>query len=172
MGHYYNRKAKQQPDFKIGDMVMLNAKNIRTKCASKKLPPKLYRPFKILEQRGDLAYKLKLSERWKIHPIFHVSLLEPYQTSIRPAREQPPTESGDIDGDFEWEVEKIIKSEIISYDRRVCGRTRTFQELRYFVKSRGCSEDENTLEPPEHLERAQELVEDFHRKNLDMPKLG
>ena len=34
MGRYYDRKAKQQPGFKIGDMVMLNAKNIRTKCPS------------------------------------------------------------------------------------------------------------------------------------------
>jgi len=50
MGGYYNRKAKQQPDFKIGDMVMLNAENIRTKRPSKKLAPKLYGPCKILEQ--------------------------------------------------------------------------------------------------------------------------
>jgi len=107
MGRYYNRKAKQQPDFKIGDMVMLNGKNIRTKRPCKKLAPKLYGPFKILEQRGELAYKLELSERWKIHRVFHVSLLEPYRTSIRPARELPPMEP----------------------------------------------EDENTWEPPEHLER-------------------
>jgi len=81
-------------------------------------------------------------------------------------------EPEEIDGDLEWEVEKIIKSEIISYDRRVRGRTRTCEELRYFVKWRRCSEDENTWEPPEHLERAQELVDDFHRENPDMPKLG
>jgi len=41
IGRYYDRKAKQQPDFKVGDMVMLNAKNIRTKRPSKKLAPKL-----------------------------------------------------------------------------------------------------------------------------------
>jgi len=40
------------------------------------------------------------------------------------------------------------------------------------VKSGGCSEDENTWEPPEHLEQAQKLVEDFHRENPDMPRLG
>jgi len=80
-------------------------------------------------------------------------------------------EPEEIDGDFGWEVENIIKSEIISYDRRVGGRTRTFKELRYFMKWRGCSEDENTWEPPEHLERAQELVQDFHRENPDMPRL-
>jgi len=55
MRRYYDRKDKQQPDFKVGDLVMLNAKNIRTKRPSKKLAPKLYDLFKILEQRGELA---------------------------------------------------------------------------------------------------------------------
>ena len=58
MGRYYNRHTRQQPDIKVGDLVMLNAKNIRTKRPSPKLAPRLYGPFKILEQRGNLAYKL------------------------------------------------------------------------------------------------------------------
>ena len=82
MGRYYNQHSKQQPDFKVGDLVMHNAKNICTKRPSPKLAPRLYGPFKILEQRGNLAYKLQISDRWKIHPVFHVSLLEPYRTSI------------------------------------------------------------------------------------------
>jgi len=45
MGRSYNWKAKQQPDFKIGDMVMLNAKNIRTKRLSKKVSPSAIRTF-------------------------------------------------------------------------------------------------------------------------------
>jgi len=106
IGCYYDWKAKQQPDFKIGDMVMLNAKNIRIKRPCKKLAPKLYRPFKMLEQGGELAYKLELSECWKIHPVFHVSLLEPYRTSIGPAREQPSMEPEEIDGDLEWRWKK------------------------------------------------------------------
>ena len=172
MGRYYDRKTKQQPDLKVRDLVMLNAKNIRTKRPSKKLAPKLYSPFKILEQRGELPFKLEISDRWKIHPVFHLSLLEPYRTSTRPALEQPPITPEDIDGDLEWAVERIVKSEIISYERRVRGRTRSFEELRYFVKWKVCSEDENTWEPPEHLEHAQELVEEFHWENPDMPKLG
>ena len=64
MGRYYDLKAKQQPDFKVGDWVMLNAKNIRMKRASKKLAPKHYGLFKILDQRGELAYKLEISDRW------------------------------------------------------------------------------------------------------------
>ena len=41
MSRYYDRKAKQQPDFNVGDMVMLNAKNIGTKRPSKRFAPKL-----------------------------------------------------------------------------------------------------------------------------------
>ena len=78
----------------------------------------------------------------------------------------------DIDGDLEWEVEKIVKSEIISYERRINNRMRTIREIRYFVKWKGCSEDENTWEPPEHLEHAQEMVTEFHDSNPGMPKLG
>jgi len=172
MGRYDDRKAKQQPDFKIGDIVMLNAKKIRTKCRSTRLPPTLYGPFKILEQRAELGYKSESSECWKVHAIFHVSLLEPYRTSIRLAREQLPMELDEIDGDLQWKVKQIIKREIISYDRRVCCRTRSFEELPYFGKWRGCLEHENTWEPPEQLEWAQELGEDFDRENPDMPRLG
>jgi len=48
MSKYYNRKARQQPDIKIGDLVMLNAKNIRTKRPTKKLSPRMHGPLKVL----------------------------------------------------------------------------------------------------------------------------
>jgi len=81
MKKYYDRKATEQPSIEVGDLVMLNAKNIRPKPPSEKLSPKLYRPFKVLEKRGSRAYKLKISPPGKIHPVFHVSLLEPYRAS-------------------------------------------------------------------------------------------
>ena len=119
--------------------------------------------------KGQRDFKLKISPRWKIHPTFHISLLEPYRTSVREGREQPSREPEEIHGDLEWEVERIVKSEIISYTRKVCGRNKRMRELRYFVKWKGCSEDENTWKPPESLENAQELVEGFHQENQDMP---
>ena len=150
---------------------MLNAKNIRTKRPSKKLAPKLYGPFEILEKRGNRAFKLQLSPRWKIHPVFHVSLLEPFRKSKRPNREQPPSAPEEIDGDLVWEVERIVKGEVISYKRRQGRRNRTIKELRYFVKWKGFGEDENTWEPPENLDGAADLVEEFHRRYPDMPGL-
>ena len=144
MKKYYDRKATDQPNIEVGDLVMLNAKNIRTKRPSKKLSAKLYGPFKVLERKGNRAYKLEISPRWKIHPVVYVSLLEPYQTSNRPNREQPPQEPEDIEGDLEWEIERIVKSKIILYTWKVRGRNKQMEELWYFVKWKECAEDENT----------------------------
>ena len=73
-----------------------------------------------------------------------------------------------MDADFEWEVKCIVKSKIITYVRR----RRRIQEIRYFVNWAVCSEDDNTWEPPGGLEHAQEMVEEFHRENPEMRKLG
>jgi len=74
MKKYYNRKASQQAEYKKGNLVMLNGKNIRTKRPSKTLSPKLYRPFKIIEAKGQRAFKHEISPTWRIHPTFHVLL--------------------------------------------------------------------------------------------------
>jgi len=169
MEQYYDRKATEQPNIEVGDLAMLNARNLRTKRPSKKLSPKLDGPFKILEKKGSRAYKLEISPRWKIHPVFHVSLLETNRASNRLNREQPSLDPEDIEGDLEWEVERIVKSEIISYTRKVPGRNKPIKELRYFVKWKGCTEDENTWEPPGGMQNAQEEVERFHRENPEMP---
>jgi len=42
------------------------------------------------------------------------------------------------------------------------------KELRYFVKWKGCAEEENTREPREGIHKAPEEVERYHRKNLQM----
>ena len=89
MKKYYDQRATPQQDIDIGDLVMLNAKNIRTKRSTKKLSPRLYGRFKVLETRGNRAFKLDISPRWKIHAVFHVSLLETSKVSDRPNREQP-----------------------------------------------------------------------------------
>ena len=67
------------------------------------------------------------------------------------------------------EVERIVKREIISYTRKVRGRNKPMKQLRYFVKWKGCVEDENTWEPPEAMRIAHEELERFHRENPEMP---
>jgi len=52
MKKYYDGNATEQPSIEIADLVMLNARNIRTKRPSKKLSAKMWGPFKFLEKKG------------------------------------------------------------------------------------------------------------------------
>jgi len=106
MKKYYDPKAKEQPSIEVGDLVMLHAKTICTKRPSKKLSPKLYGPFKVLEKKGSRAYKVEIWPRWKIHPVFHVSLLEPYRASNRPKSRTTPTRPRRDRGRFRVEGSK------------------------------------------------------------------
>jgi len=73
---YYDAKTLPQADFKVGDRVWLSSKNIHTNQPAKKLDCKKHRPFKILEKVNSHSYHLELTHNYKIHPVFHVSLLE------------------------------------------------------------------------------------------------
>ena len=56
----YDKKSATQPDFKIGDKVLLNARNVKTRRHSKKLD-QLYRgPCTIKKQIGTTAFELEL----------------------------------------------------------------------------------------------------------------
>ena len=58
---------------------MLLTKNLRQLRLNKKLAYCFTRLFQIIAIRGTQAYKLELLLIMKVHPTFHVSLLEPYQ---------------------------------------------------------------------------------------------
>jgi len=60
----------------IGDLVMLNGRNFKSKRPTRKFTPTLGGPFQGLETKGNGAFKLDIPARWKIHRVFDVSLLE------------------------------------------------------------------------------------------------
>ena len=62
--------------------VWLEAKNIALTYGSSKLAPRCHGPFKITHVISPVAYELKLPKHWKIHPIFHASLLTPYIETV------------------------------------------------------------------------------------------
>ena len=82
---------------------MSNGKNIRTRRAAKKLDVKLFGPFRVVrlvvEGGQSVELEFKLPQRWRVHNIFHTSLIEPYRTSVRGLRDEPiaVTDSGYVD---------------------------------------------------------------------------
>jgi hypothetical protein len=89
----------------------------------------------------------------KIHPVFHVSLLEPASSGPLPSQlaSQPEPPPVIVDDQQEWEVEEIL-------DSRLFGRNR---QLKYFV--RGMGYDHPTWQPATDLEHAPLLLERFHK---------
>ena len=70
-----HNKGIKPRSYAPGDKVWLNSKYIKTK-RNRKLEAKFFGPFRVLHPVGKQAYKLELPKRWRIHNVFHVSLLE------------------------------------------------------------------------------------------------
>jgi hypothetical protein len=52
-------------------------------------------------------YRFQLPLRWKIHPVFHANLLTPYKVTKLHGENFPWPPPDLIDGEEEWEVERI-----------------------------------------------------------------
>jgi hypothetical protein len=80
-------------------------RNIKTKRPSDKLDHLRLGPFKIEEKLGPVSYRLKLpySVR-KLHPVFHISLLEPAPENAELAMNVEIAE----ETENEYEVEEIL----------------------------------------------------------------
>jgi len=93
---------------------------------------------------------LELPPQWKIHNVFHTSLLTPYIETEQhgPNYLEPPPDI--IEGEPEFEVEQIVGS------RRV-GRKKT---LEYHVRWKGYSLVHDSWEPAKQI-RAPELIKEY-----------
>jgi transposase InsO family protein len=153
---YADNRRLPAPDFRVGDLVWLDARNWKTKRPAHKLDNKRHGPFKISEVISPYAYRLELSEGMRIHPVFHVSLLESAANDPYPGQRQPPPLPVEIDGEPEWYADAIL-------DSRIFGRQR---ELQYLVKWTGY--DQPKWEPAT-LVNGLEVIDRFHERYPDKP---
>ena len=156
-----NTRRLDAPSYAVGDQVFLSTSHIRTTRPTKKFAERRLGPFKIIQVVSPLAMKLDLPAALKaIHPVFHVSLLEPAPTDDVPGRRQPPPEPVILQGEEEWDVRQILDSK---FERG---------KLQYLVEWEGFDDDEHerrTWQPAENLDGAQELVTSFHASHPNKP---
>jgi hypothetical protein len=118
MERFANEKRRPAPAYKVGDMVWLSAKNLRTQRPSVKLDHKNEGPWEVLEKVGPTSYRLKIPHETKLHPVFHSNLLRLDREDPLPGQIQPPPgpviidENENNEGEAEYEVERIIDSRI------------------------------------------------------------
>jgi hypothetical protein len=147
-------------DYAIGEKVYLSAADIDTDITqarpSQKLKDKWLGLFTVLEHIGSVAYRLKLPSRMRIHPVFHVSKLEPvpadpFQRDAPP----PPPAPVVLEDEPQYEVEEILDH------RKRKGR------LQFLVKWLGYPLDDARWEPRAHLEpHAAELLREYEEWHL------
>ena len=66
------------PDFAVGQQVFVKSKFFRTTRPSKKLSDKYLGPYEILAKAGTHSFTIRLPDTFcGVHPIFHISMLEP-----------------------------------------------------------------------------------------------
>ena len=67
-------------------------------------------PFRIEKAIGNRAFRLELPPQMKIHPVYHIGLLECYRDSKDPTRIQIVPEVQEIDRELNWVVREIVDS--------------------------------------------------------------
>jgi len=94
--------------YMVGQQVWLDTSHLKLPHQKAKLTPKHLGPFKITKEVSPVAYQLALPTNWRIHNVFHASLLNPYHetTAHGPNFTHPPPDL--IEGEEEFEVERIV----------------------------------------------------------------
>ncbi|MBW0530726.1 hypothetical protein O181_070441 [Austropuccinia psidii MF-1] len=86
-------KGHKQPDFKIGDLILVSTINFNNIRETKKLKDSFAGPFRIKALNGPNAVKLEITgELMNKHPTFHVGLIKPQSSSDKelfPLRNTP-----------------------------------------------------------------------------------
>ena len=158
---FADRSRSAHPPFAVGDQVMLSTENLRVKRPTRKFSERFIGPFRIEAQVSPLAFKLALpQELSRIHPVFHISLLQPAHSSAIPGRRADPP------GPVYLEDEVFAVKRIV--DSRLNKRKRV---LEYLIEWLGYEDhpDRYTWEPAHHLSGSTDVVDDFHAAHPDKP---
>jgi RNase H-like domain found in reverse transcriptase/Reverse transcriptase (RNA-dependent DNA polymerase)/Integrase zinc binding domain/Retroviral aspartyl protease/Chromo (CHRromatin Organisation MOdifier) domain/DNA N-6-adenine-methyltransferase (Dam) len=153
----YADASRRELAFQVGDLVKLNTKNIKIAGQlTRKFKDRFIGPFPVEAVVSAVSYKLTLPAAIKIHPVFHVSLLNPWnEDAEHPAHIQPdrpvPFASDEIRGDDVFTVDAIVDVKI-GLDPSNRGKT-----LLFLVHWLGYPPSEATWEPYRHVSQISAL---------------
>jgi Chromo (CHRromatin Organisation MOdifier) domain len=138
----------------VGSKVWLEGANLKLTHPKAKLDAKRYGPFSITKEISPVVFQLALPPQWRIHNVFHASLLTPYKETEEHGENfvQPPPEL--IEGQEEYEVEQIINS-------RQWGRA---WKLQYLLRWKGYSHAHDSWQDATEVHTPKLIREYYARK--------
>ena len=140
----------------VGQEVLLSTKNLEFKGPNcRKFLPRWIGPFQVKEMCGPAAVKLDLvpTVKTRIHDVFHVSLLKPYRQDAFPGRRVPPPMVVDLEGEEEFEVDRILDHRSSKSGKR--------EKREFLIRWLGYGPEHDTWEPEASLENAPECLKDY-----------
>lgn len=147
----YVNKHRTDVNFTVGDEVLLSTRNFPDSIfGSSKLRCQYIGPFRILQQIGQVAFKLELPPLLgRIHPVFHAHLLKRYNRdeNLHPVQMPPVPEI--IDGFEEYEVEAVL------------AKRRRGRGVQYLVKFLGYPFEHCEWLPLSKLQHCKECIAEF-----------
>ncbi|KAL0421317.1 UNVERIFIED_CONTAM: hypothetical protein Slati_3154600 [Sesamum latifolium] len=156
----YADKGRRHVDFSVGDQVLLKLtpqiwKKVSSKTVHRGLIPKYDGPFEVVSKVGSLAYRLKLADRLKIHPTFHVSFLKKFHHDLLDmARQQTRRAPPVIRKEFEKTVLQIL-------DHRTMGQSKKNRRTDYLVQWTNESEADATWERDVTLWQFEDKIDEY-----------
>jgi len=108
MKKYIDKKRIEIDEYKVRDLVMLSTKDLKYQMVSRrteKLTERFVGPYKIEKIISSNVVELELPRTVKIYPVVNVSRIQKYIGQVE-RKEQPAPVI--IEGEEEWEVERII----------------------------------------------------------------
>ena len=146
-----NRKQLNFTPFEKNQKVWFDTRNLKMNH-HKKIAPKREGPFKIKEVLVPVTYRLKLLTTWKIHNVFHATLLRPYIENEVYGNNYPRPLPELLEGEEVYKVETILKH------RR---RGRGYQ---YYVKWKGYPITEATWETESAFSNDRDMLQKYKER--------
>ena len=110
MKKYTDRKRAEVDEYKVGDLVMLNTKDLKYQMVrrrTEKLMERFVGSYRIKKIISPNAVELELPSTVKIHLVVNVSKIQRYVGQVEGQRKGQP-DPVVIKGEEEWEVERIL----------------------------------------------------------------
>ena len=160
-----HNKSVNPQSYAPREKVWLNTKYIKIK-QHQKLEAKFFCPFQILHPVRKQTYKLDLPTKWKIHDVFHVSLLEQNTTRKGQMNELFPKPEPEFDAgnNKKYEVEAIIDSAVYAKKAK-----KHLSGLYYLVLRKGYPEEESTCELSSAVIHLRKMISTFYKDYLKKP---
>ena len=146
-----SRSRRGFKPFVKGDKVWLEARNLKRLIINPKFAPKREGPFTITKVLSPIVYQLRLLKTWKIHLVFHASLLSPYCENEVHGKNFPAPPPDLINGEEEYEIQKIIR------------HRRTPSTRSFLIRWKGYSAEEDSWVPERDLKHAMSALTSYKK---------